>query len=75
MKYRWSKSLEKEAFDEYRYFLSKNHKYHTIEKYLFNGKEETGLKPRRMTPNLWKLEYNKICRDGILQFVYVILYM
>ena len=40
-----SRSLGKEVFDEYRHFLSKNHRYHTIEKHLFNGKEETGLKP------------------------------
>ena len=70
-----SKTLGKEVFDEYRHFLSKNHRYRTIEKHIFNGKEETGLKPRRMTPHLWKLEYNKSRRDGIFQFVYVILYM
>ena len=27
IKYRRSKSLRKEAFDEYRHFLSKNHRY------------------------------------------------
>ena len=37
------------VFDEYRNFLSKNHKYRTTEKDLFNGKQETGLKPQRMT--------------------------
>jgi hypothetical protein len=39
MKYHWSKFLGKEVFDEYRNFLSKNHKYRTTEKYLFNGKQ------------------------------------
>ena len=33
-----SKSLRKEVFDEYRHFLSKNHKYRTIERNIFNGK-------------------------------------
>ena len=33
-----SKSLRKELFDEYRNFLSKNHRYRTTEKFLFNGK-------------------------------------
>ena len=50
-------------------FLSKNHRYLTNEKTKFNGKEENGNKPRRMTPNLWKLEYNRH-RHGI-QIVYV----
>ena len=31
-----------------------------MEKYLFNGKEETTSKPRRMKPHLWHLEYNRI---------------
>ena len=35
MKSRWSKSLGKEVFDEYRHFLSKNHKYRTTEKISF----------------------------------------
>jgi hypothetical protein len=39
------------------------------EKHLFNGKEETAIKPRRMTPHLWKLEYN-INHQG-KQFDYV----
>jgi hypothetical protein len=33
------------------------------DKHLFNGKEESGIKPRRMTPHLWKLEYNKSNRQ------------
>jgi hypothetical protein len=60
MKFRRSKFLGKEVFDEYRHFLSKNHKYRTTEKYVFNGKQETGLKPQRMTPRLWKLTYDRI---------------
>jgi hypothetical protein len=59
MKYRHSKSLGKMVFDEYRHLLPKNHRYRTTEKHIFNGKEETGLKPRRMTPHLWRLEYNR----------------
>ena len=41
MKSHRSKSLRKEVFDEYRNFLSKNHKYRTTEKNIFNGKQET----------------------------------
>ena len=35
IKSRHSKSLRKEVFDEYRHFLSKNHRYRTIEKKYF----------------------------------------
>ena len=28
-------------------------------KNIFNGKRETALKPRRMTPHLWKMQYNR----------------
>lgn len=45
MKYHHTKHLGKEVFDEYRHFLSNNHRYRTTEKHIFNGKEETGLKP------------------------------
>jgi hypothetical protein len=62
MKYRHSKFLGKVVFDEYMHLLPKNHRYHTTEKHIFNGNEETGLKPRRMTPHLWRLEYNKIVK-------------
>jgi hypothetical protein len=65
MKYCHSKFLKKTLFDEYRHLLPKNHRYCTIEKHLFNGKEESGLKPRRMTPHLWRLEYNRN-RQGTL---------
>ena len=41
-----------------------NHKYQSTEKHLFNGKEETTSKPQIMTPHLWKLEYNRINRQG-----------
>jgi hypothetical protein len=70
MKSRRSRSLGKEVFDEYRHFLSKNHRYRSTEKHIFNGKEETGLKPQRMTPRLWKLQYNRN-RQGMDQIVYV----
>ena len=59
-----SKSLGKKVFDECRHFLHRNHKYRSTEKHLFNGKEETTSKPQRMTPRLWKLEYNRINRRG-----------
>ena len=51
------------------HFLPKNHTYRTTDKEKFNGKEENGKKPRRMTPHLWKLEYNRN-RQG-MQLVYV----
>ena len=54
-----SRSLAKEVFDEYKKFFPKNHRYRTTEKTKFNGKEENGKKPRRMTPHLWKLKYNR----------------
>ena len=38
IKSRCSKSLRKEVFYEYRHFFSKNHKYRTTEKNIFNGK-------------------------------------
>ena len=57
MRSRHYRSLRKEVFDEYRHFLSKNRMYRTTEKYIFNGKEETKLKPRRITPRLWKKQY------------------
>jgi hypothetical protein len=60
MKSHCSRSLGKEVFDEYSSFLSKNHRYQTIEKHIFNGKEEIGLKLLRITLHLWKLEYNRI---------------
>jgi hypothetical protein len=60
MKYHGSRRLGKKVFDEYRNFLPKNHKYQTTEKNLFNLKEKTEIKLRRMEPHLWKLEYNNI---------------
>lgn len=30
--------------------------------YIFNGKEETGLRPWRMTPHAWKLQYKSLSR-------------
>ena len=41
IKSRHSKSLGKEVFDEYRNFISKNHRYRTTEKHLFNRNQET----------------------------------
>ena len=58
-----SKSLRKEVFDEYRHFLSKNHRYRTTEKNIFNGNRETALKTWRMTPHLWKMQYNRNHQD------------
>jgi hypothetical protein len=37
----------------------------------FNGKEENGKKPRRMTPHLWKLEYIRN-RQGMQFFLCII---
>ena len=66
MKSHHSRSLGKKVFDEYKQFLSKNHRYRTSEKYIFNGKEETRLKPRRVTPHLWKKQYKRYSnRQGI----------
>jgi hypothetical protein len=65
MKSRRSKCLGKEVFDEYRNFLSKNNKYRTTKKYFFNGKQENGLKPQRMTPPLRKLAYGRINPQGM----------
>ena len=39
---------------------TKQHKYQSAKKHLFNEKEETTSKPWRMKPHLWKLEYNRI---------------
>ena len=64
IKSRRSKSLRKEVFDEYRNFLSKNHRYRTIEKNIFNGKQETVLKPRKITPHFWKMQYNRNRHHG-----------
>jgi hypothetical protein len=52
MKSHCSRSLGKEVFDEFGNFLSKNHRYQSIEKNILNGKEENGLKPQRKTPRL-----------------------
>jgi hypothetical protein len=47
------------VFDEYRHLLPKNQRHHTTENHIFKGKEETSLKPRRMTLHLWRLKYNR----------------
>jgi hypothetical protein len=41
-----------------------------LKKDIFNGKQETRLKPPRMTPHLWKLAYERINPRGT-HFVYV----
>ena len=64
IKSRRSKRLRKEVFDEHRHFLSKNHRYRTTEKNIFNGKRENALKPRRMTPHLWNMQYNRNHHHG-----------
>ena len=58
MKSRHSRSLGKSVFDEFRKFLHNNPKYQITEKHIFNEKEETTSKSQRMTPHLWKLEYD-----------------
>jgi hypothetical protein len=40
-----SRSLGNEVFDEYRHLLPKNHRYRNTDKHIFNGKEESGIKP------------------------------
>jgi hypothetical protein len=58
------------VFDEYKHFLPKNHNYQITDKEKFNGKEENGKKPRRMTPHLWKLEY--IRNRQSMKIIYVL---
>ena len=41
-----------------------------LKKDLFNGKQDTGLKPQRMTPRLWKSTYDRINPRGT-HFIYV----
>ena len=69
MKSRHSRTLRKQVFHEFRHFLHNNHRYRIAEKHLFNGKEETSSRPRRMTPHLWKLEYDRLNCRGNIQFV------
>ena len=59
IKSRHSKSLRNDVFDEYMHFLSNNHRYQTTNKPILNGKQEIALKPQRMTPHIWKLQYNR----------------
>ena len=33
-------------------------------KLFVNGKQETALKPQRMTPHLWKMQYNRNLHHG-----------
>ena len=56
------RTLGKKVFEEFRYFLHNNHRYQIVKKHRFKGKEETSSRPRRMTPHLWKLEYDQLNR-------------
>ena len=72
---RCSSILQKEVFNEYRHFLSNNHRYQTTEKYIFNGKEETRLKPQRMTPGLLMKQYTRYSNhNGMNEIVYASIY-
>ena len=64
IKYHHSRGLGKEVFDEYRHFLSKNQRYPTPKKDLFNEKEETGVRQQRMKTCVWNLQYNSLSRYG-----------
>ena len=69
------KSLGKEVFDEYRHFLSNNQRYRSTKKHTFNGKEKTTLKTQRMTPHLWKLQYNRNHQVGTYESSYMKCYV
>ena len=69
IKYRLSKILRKEVFDEYRHFLSKNHRYRTTERNIFNGKKDIALKPRRMTPHLSLVQKHGFFHGGFPRFL------
>ena len=43
-------------------------------KHIFNGKEETRLRPWRMTLGLWKLQHNRISQR-MDQIIYLSIYM
>ena len=75
IKYHRSKILRKGVFDEYRLFLSKNHRYWTTENKLFNGKQEDALKPWIMTPHLWKFQYNRNRQAGTYGPLYMNCYV
>ena len=49
--------------------------YRTTEKNLFNGKQEIALKPWRMTPHLWKMQYNRNHQDGTYGSTYMNFYV
>ena len=36
----------------------------TTERNIFNGKQDIALKPPRMTPHLWKMQYNRNRHHG-----------
>ena len=71
MKSHHSRSLQKQVFNEFRHFLHNNHKYQITKNHLFNGKEETTSRLQRMTPHLWKLEYDWLNHRGNgLKFIF-----
>lgn len=63
MKSYHSKILRNEVIVEYRYFLSNNHRYRSVEKHIFNGNKEIILRPWRLTPRAWKLQYNRVSQS------------
>ena len=75
IKYRRSKRLRKEVFDEYMNFLSKNHTYRTNKKNIFDGKQETALKTWRMTRHLWKMQYKRNHQTGTYVSSYINCYV
>ena len=45
-----------------------------LPKKTFNGRQETALKPQRMAPHLWKLQYNRN-RQGTYESSYMKCYV
>ena len=46
-----------------------------LKKVFFNGKQETALKPGRMTPHLWKMQYNRNRHHGTYGLSYMNCYV
>ena len=44
-------------------------------KNIFNGKQDTALKPWRMTPHLWKMQYNRNRHHGMYGSSYMNCYV
>ena len=49
--------------------------YRTTKKNIFDRKQETALKPRRMTPQLWKMQYNRNRQAGTYGSLYMNCYV